>query len=341
MRYLECEPYRNDVETAVKHTVKFDLFKNKAVLVLGATGLIGSFITDCFLYANEQFHAGIDVYAVSRKAERLKKRFGDGGNGRLKFIEADVMSMDMDIPCDYIIHAASCGYPKAFREIPVEVFLSNVIGIYKILEMVRFNKNCRVLYVSSGEAQEDMDHLSTRACYPMGKRAAETLCFSYSQEYGVDVVMARPGHTFGANIMEEDNRATAQFITAAVRGENIKMYSAGEQHRTFSYIADCASGLMTILTSGTTGTVYGVSSGESCTVREFADRCAKLGRCRVETHIPTWTEKVEMSPIRNQIVDNELLRELGWKPAFSIEEGIGKSVEIMHRMDVNVWPEQG
>lgn len=329
MRYLECGVYRESIEAAIAHTVNFHVFENKSVLVLGASGLIGSFITDCFLYADEKMDAGIMIYAAGRSKERLRNRFGDACEGRLAFIEEDVTVMDIDTPFDYMIHAAGYGHPKAFRETPVEVLLANVIGTYRVLKMAERHPGCRVLYVSSGEAQEEVDHLSVRACYPMGKRTAETLCLSYHQEYGTDVVIARPCHSFGANAAGHDNRAATQFIAAAARGETIEMYSAGEQMRSFSYVADCASGLLSVLTSGENDVVYGISSDESCTVRAFAEFCARHGGSRVEMHLPTGTEQAEASPIKEQIVDNSALKALGWQPACTIEEGIQRSIQIL------------
>lgn len=332
MRYLDCEAYREDIETAISYTVNFDVFKNRRVLILGASGLIGSFITDCFLYANAKWGAEITIYAVSRNIEQLKKRFGDGQGDCLHFVEADVTDMNLDLSFDFMIHAASYGHPQAFRETPVEVLLANVIGTDRVMRLAGKTEKCRVLYISSGEAQEEVDHLTSRACYPMGKKAAETLCISYNKEYGTDVVIARPGHTFGANVTGNDNRASAQFIMSAAQKRDIEMYSAGDQCRTFSYVADCVSGLLTVLTSGKSGQIYGISSGESCTVREFADQCAKMGKCEVKVHIPTEKEKTEASPIKNQIVENEALKALGWQAAYSIREGIGKSLRIIKEM---------
>ena len=329
MRYLENAAYRSDIETAISHTKGFHDFFHKSVLILGASGLIGSFITDCFLYANDKLSAGISIYAVSRNIKQLKSRFGDVQDNCLNFIEADVTTMDIRMPFDYIIHAAGYGHPRAFREMPVEVLLSNVVGTQKALEIAKLNATCRVLYVSSGEAQEEVDHISTRACYPMGKRAAETLCISYKKEYDVDAVLARPCHTFGANMTENDNRAASQFIMSAAKGINIEMYSMGDQVRTFSYVADCVSGLLTVLAVGESGIVYGISTGESCSVKEFADKCAVAGNCRVEIHMPSNTESAEASPIKNQIVKNDAIRGLGWEPAFSIDEGIAQSVRII------------
>lgn len=332
MRYLDCEAYREDIETAISYTANFNVFKNRRVLILGASGLIGSFITDCFLYANAKWGAEITIYAVSRNIEQLKKRFGDGQGDCLHFVEADVTDINLDQSFDFMIHAASYGHPQAFREMPVEVFLSNVIGTDRVMRLAGKTEKCRVLYISSGEAQAEVDHLTSRACYPMGKKAAETLCISYNKEYGTDVVIARPGHTFGANVTGNDNRASAQFIALASAGKNIEMYSAGEQLRSFSYVADCVSGLLTVLTSGECGQVYGISSGESCTVRAFAEVCAELGGSRVELHLPSGTEMAETSPIKEQIVDNSGLKALEWQAAYSIREGIQKSLQIIKEM---------
>lgn len=333
MRYLNSKTYREDVQMAVEHTIGFENFQNKSILILGASGLIGSFITDCFLYADENLNAGITVYAVSRNMAVLKDRFGDGYGSCLNLVEADVTTMEIKEPFHYIIHAASYGHPKAFREMPVEVLLSNVIGTQKVLETAKQNTACRVLYVSSGEVQEEVNHLTARACYPIGKQAAETLCVSYNKEYDTNVIIARPCHTFGANVTGNDNRATAQFIASAAEERNIEMYSTGEQVRSFSYVADCASGLLTALSRGMTGAVYGISSGETCTVRAFADRCAAVGKCRVELHVPTYDEKSEASPIKKQIVSNNALLGLGWIPVFSIEDGIARTIEIIREMN--------
>lgn len=335
MRYSDIERYQKDVETAIGHTVGFTDFYHKRVLILGASGLLGSFMVDCLLCANKLYNAEITIYAVSRSREQLYRRFGSDHEKYLHLLEADVMTMEIPLSFDYIIHAAGYGYPGAFREIPAEVLLSGVVGAQRTLELARQSVGCRVLFLSSGEVQEAIDHLSVRACYPIGKMAAETLCLCYQKEFGVDAVIARPCHTFGANAAKYDNRATAQFLAAAAKGASIRMYSAGEQRRSFLYVADCVSGLLTILTRGAGGAVYGISSGESCTIREFAERCAAVGKCTVEFHMPTSIERSEASPIKKQIVNNDALRELGWQPAFSIAEGIQRTVEIIRQMEGN------
>lgn len=333
MEYLDSRAYCQDVKTAVEHIVGFDAFCGKRILILGASGLIGAFITDCFLYANQNLNSKTELWAVCRNGRHLKERFGSEDGSGLNYMEADVGTMHIEMPFDYIIHAASYGHPKAFREMPAEVLLSNVTGTQRALEAAGRKEGCRMLFVSSGEVQEKVDHLSARACYPIGKKAAETLCISYMEEYGTDVVIARPCHTFGANASASDNRAATQFIASAAEGNDIEMYSAGEQIRSFSYVADCASGLLSVLARGKRGAVYGISADGCCSVRAFAEQCAAAGGCRVRVHAADNAEKLEASPIARQIVSNDELKALGWQPAFSIDEGIARSIKIRKEMN--------
>ncbi len=332
MKYLENKTYCHNVKTALAHTVGYEHFLGKSILILGASGLIGSFITDCFIYANHNLGSKARIHVVGRNLGRLRGRFGNYCDSYLRFIEADVATMKLEESFDFIIHGAGYGHPKAFRETPAEVLLESIAGTQRALETARQKSGCRMLYISSGEVQEQVDHLTPRACYPIGKKAAETLCISYKKEYGVDVVIVRPCHTFGANVLETDNRAATQFIVSAARGIDIEMYSAGEQIRTFSYVADCVSGLLTVLARGKSGAAYGISSGESCSVRAFADKCAQVGGGRVRMHAPENCEKEELSPIAGQIVNNDALRALGWQAAFSIDKGIRESVRIIKEM---------
>lgn len=327
MRYTGNKLYVADLEETIKQTLDFEYFRNKKVLVLGATGLIGSFLVDCLLHANATRNMEIHVTAVSRSIARLQECFGSE-TAELLFLEKNVSTLEEDIQVDVVIHAASSAYPRAFRELPVETMLANMLGTYHVMEIARRNPQCRVLYVSSGEVQEEVDHLSVRACYPISKKAGETLCLSYIQEYGTDAVMARPCHTFGPNATVNDNRATAQFISCATKRTDIVLNSAGTQVRSFMYVADCVSGLLSTISCGTAGEVYNVSSDETCSIRQFAEKCAGLVQRKVLHKEASEEERAEASPIREQILDNGSLKSLGWRPIYSIENGIAHSIRI-------------
>lgn len=331
--YLENEIYAADIEAAIANVNGFGFFDNKKILVLGAAGLLGSFLTDCFLYANAHLNMNVDIYAVSRSRGHLKARFVEETDW-LHFVEGDVTTLEIGSRIDLVVHAASWAHPQAFREAPVETMLGNLLGTYRVMEIAKENPGCRGLFVSSGEVQEAVDHLSVRACYPVSKKAAETLCLSYMQEYNVDVVIARPCHTFGANVTQSDNRATAQFIGKAVHNEDIVLNSSGEQVRSFAYVPDCVSGLLTIAACGQKGCVYGVASDETCSVRQFAKQCADAAHTRIVLRAANAAEQAEASPIKNQVIDNNDLKKLGWSPLFTIEQG------ILHSIAIRKWMEE-
>lgn len=131
--------------------------------------------------------------------------------------------LPLDFPLDYIIHGASNASPKRYATDPVGTMKSNLWGVSNLLELAK-EKKARLLYISSGEVYGEDDGidfvethsgyvncLNPRACYPSSKRASETLCIAYKEQYGVNVVIARPCHIYGTDI-ERDDRAFAQFL---------------------------------------------------------------------------------------------------------------------------------
>ena len=57
-----------------------------------------------------------------------------------------------------------------------------------------------------------MNPLSPRSCYPEGKKAAETMCVCFKQQYGLNVKIARLAHTFGPGMSIDDGRVQADFL---------------------------------------------------------------------------------------------------------------------------------
>ena len=204
------------------------------ILITGSTGLIGGCLVDLLMR-----HSHCNVYALGRNSQRAAKRFSAyHDDSRFHFLQHDICQpLDTDLDFDYIIHAASNASPNFFQQQPVEVMRSNIEGLCHLVEYGLQHKMRRMVYVSSGEIYGECDDsvltesssgyidiLSPRACYPSSKRAAETLCAAYCQEYGSDIVIARPCHTYGPFFTESDNRVYAQFIRNVLNGEDIVIY---------------------------------------------------------------------------------------------------------------------
>ena len=295
------------------------------ILVTGATGLIGGCLVEVLMSRQDKdYH----VYASGRNEERAKKRFADfASDPSFHFVKYDVLEpFESDVNFDYIIHAASNASPNFFATKPVEVIKSNIQGLSNLMEYGLNHGMKRMLYVSSGEVYGEGDGrvftedysgyvncTSPRSCYPSSKRAAETLCVSYAQEYGADVVIARPSHTYGPYFTESDNRVYAQFIRNILRGEDIVMKSTGSQFRSWCYVVDCASALLHILLKGEKGQAYNIADESSnITIKELAEMIAYMGGKNVVFDLPTHEEKAGYNVVAKSIFSTERIRALGW-----------------------------
>lgn len=331
--------YKEDILQIFEQDLPWGKLSGANILVTGGTGLIGGCLVETLMMNPNR---DCLVYASGRNEERARARFKDfADNPAFHFVKYDVMNpLQSDVRFDYIIHAASNASPNFFAKSPVEVIKSNIDGVAHLMDYGLTHGMKRFLYVSSGEVYgegdgrvftEDysgyVDCAKPRSCYPSSKRAAETLCVSYAVEYGADVVIARPCHTYGPHFTEQDNRVYAQFIRNVLRNEDIVMKSTGEQFRSWCYVVDCVSALLHILLKGTNGEAYNIADTESnISIRELAETIASIGGRRVVINIPDVDEKRGYNPVMKSVFSTEKLESLGWRSMIQISNGLKHSV---------------
>lgn len=321
----EVGGYKEDILHIFKEDLPWQKLSGSNILVTGATGLIGGCLVEALMMnPKKDYH----VYASGRNEERARYRFKDFvDDAAFHFIQYDVMNpLESDVTFDYIIHAASNASPNFFAKKPVEVIRSNMEGVVNLMEYGLQHGMKRMLYVSSGEVYGEGDGrvfsedysgyvncATPRACYPSSKRAAETLCVSYAAEYGADVVIARPCHTYGPYFTEFDNRVYAQFIRNVLKGEDIVMKSTGEQFRSWCYVVDCVSALLHILMKGENGQAYNIADVNSnISIRELAEMIASIGGKKVVIDLPDADEKKGYNVVSRSVFTTQKIECLGW-----------------------------
>ena len=343
MKYSDA--YWQDVRRVLPHIRDREKLFGKSVLMTGGTGLICSGVVDILHYLNREENAGIEILLAGRGEERIARRFYHMAPCReYRFVRYDAaVPGDLDVRADFMIHGAGYANPAAFVSRPVETMEANITGLNTLLKLAAKNSGSRVLFLSSSEvygqksgmepySEEDygfLDILNFRACYPSSKRAAETLCIAYSVEYGVDTVIARPGHIYGPAITSGDDRATAQFTRNAVHGEDIVMKSAGSQLRSYCYFLDCASAILAILLNGEKGNAYNISNPNSVvTIRGMAEAIAGAAGKKLVFANSTDAEKRSYSQMTNASLDSGKLEALGWNGEFSLDEGADRCIRF-------------
>lgn len=349
MSILNSKTYINDLRYTITRTDIFDCFKDKSIFITGGTGLIGSGVVDLLLMANSMRNLNIRILLAARNVGKAKSRFLDFPDSNvlsnISYIQYDATKKNnLDFKANYIIHAASNAHPKAFVDRPVDTMISNIDGLKELLDYSRSNNVENVLYVSSSEIygrnnmmtpfKEDeygyIDILNPRNAYASSKRASETLCSSYYKQYGVKSTIVRPGHIYGPTAAKNDSRVGSSFAYCGAEGKDIVLKSDGRQLRSYCYVLDCATAILTVLLSGTPATAYNISNFNSIiSIKKLAEMYAEAGNVNLVYDLPTESEKTAFNPMDNSSLDSQKIEELGWRGIFDARTGTSHTVLIL------------
>jgi UDP-glucuronate decarboxylase len=302
---------------------------SKRVLVTGGAGFVGSHLCDRLIQDGHTVTCLDNLFTGSHDniAHLLS-------HSSFTFLEQDVQQSIMG-EYDWMFNLACPASPPHYQDDPVETVRTNVLGMISCLDLAR-KTNARVLQASTSEVYGDplvhpqtesywgnVNPISRRACYDEGKRCAETLCFDYHREYGVDIRVIRIFNTYGPRMAKDDGRVVSNFILQALRGEDLTVYGDGSYTRSFQYVDDLVEGMMRMMEQdGFTGPVNIGNPGEF-TILDLAKMVVEMTRSSSNiVHLPA----VEHDPKQRQ-ADITLAKEkLGWEPKIPLREGLEKTI---------------
>ena len=336
-----------DIDKVIKVVPELDELAGKSLMITGAAGLVCSAVVDIIFRYNDTHDKKIQVLAAGRWPEEMSGRFGDLVNrDDFTFVVYDASKTDnvIDVHSDYIIHGASNASPNMIVKEPVETMMSNFLGMKYLLDYAKDQGTKRILYISSSEVYGEkegtepykegqygyIDLLKARNSYSVGKRAAETLCASYADEYGVESVIVRPGHIYGPTASPYDNRVASAWSYAVAKGEDIVMKSDGAQIRSYCYCLDCASAMLKVLLCGENCHAYNISNPDSIiSIKQMAEILVKSAGVKLRMELPTDEERKGFNPMSNSSLESTSLTGLGWRGCFDAEAGFTHTVQIL------------
>lgn len=335
----------NDLNNIIEQQIDWEKLRNKTIMITGASGMVGSYFVRTLLKLNEVNNMNIHVVCVLRDVKKIGADIRDNASAEI-FIHDVTKPIEYNGDIHFIIHAASPASPLIMKSDPVSTIAANVLGTFHTLELAQKKKAEGYMFISSREIygqpseyqeffKEDtygfVDPLDPRSCYPEGKKAAETMCASFRAQYGLNTKVARLAHTYGPGMSIYDGRVQADFLKNVIFNEDIIMKSEGLPVRTYTYIADAVAGMFMILLNSK-DMVYNIGDENAkISIRELAEMLVKITpekELSVKMEIPEGGTK-GCAPFTLGILDSTKLRDIGWKPLYTIEEGFLRTIQYL------------
>ena len=313
------------------------------VLITGGRGFIASWL------ARGLLDAGDEVVSFDREAPS-NSHPGRRSGLALLGIDADVEEVRADLRDqdavaaifdrarpDVVFHLAAQTIVGTAVESPAETFDVNVRGTWTILEACRSHDVGAVVFASSDKAYgghsklpytEDFA-LQPTAPYEASKAAADVIARSYADSFGLPVAVTRFANVYGGGDINF-SRLVPETVSAALDGRPPVLRSDGSPQRDLLYVEDAGAAYRAIagaLAGGQgAGLAFNAGGERPYTVLEIVETITRLAGTGVEPEI-----RGEGNPegeIERQYVDSTRLRELtGWRPEFSLEDGLKKTIE--------------
>lgn len=336
---------KEDLDRIINSNIKWDKLKDSKVLITGASGMIGSYLTRVLIELNKRNSMNIEIYVLVRNPQKFTSDILDN----VKVIKQSVNDkIETDVKFEYILHTASPASPLIMKDDPVGTIGANVLGAWNTLQLANNENNKGYLFISSREIygqpydNQDkfdentyglVDPLDPRSCYPEGKKAAETMCASFRKQYGINTKIARLAHTYGPGMSIDDGRVQADFFRDVLNNRNIVLKSAGTSIRTYTYIADAIKAIYVILlNSPYEEIVYNISSEESTvSIKELAQEMVNAfpeKNLKLVFDIPENNQE-GTAPFTKGILDSNKIKKLGWQADNNLHEGIRRTISFL------------
>ena len=236
-----------------------------------------------------------DYYDVKLKKERIKilgkisgKSSPEGGGfrrGPFVFMKCDfskkkqLFSSLKKFKINKIIHLGAQAGVRYSIENPYAYVESNILGTLNIFEFARLNKIKQVVYASSSSVYgknskqpfEEDDATETQiSTYASTKKSNESLAHTYANLYDMNLIGLRFFTVYGP--WGRPDMALFKFTNKILKGEVIEVYNNGDMSRSFTYIDDIVSGVISSLNVDKKYEVYNLGGSEVVRLMDFINQ---------------------------------------------------------------------
>ncbi|KEP26878.1 MULTISPECIES: GDP-mannose 4,6-dehydratase [Bacillus] len=311
-------------------------WKGKNVFVTGCTGLLGSYLV------KELIDQGASVTGLVRDQVPRSNLYQGSQFEKMNVVQGALEDMQTieralgEYEIDTVFHLAAQAIVGVANRHPVSTFEANILGTWNVLEACRRQPLIkRVIVASSDKAYGDQEQLpydedmplNGKHPYDVSKSCADLISHTYFNTYGLPVCITRCGNLYGGGDLNF-NRIIPQTIQLVLEGEAPEIRSDGTFIRDYFYIEDAVKAYLLLAEKmeekGLAGEAFNFSNEIQLTVLELVDKILKAMGSDLKPRILNQGTH----EIKHQYLSAEKARKLlDWKPDYSIDEGLEKTIE--------------
>ena len=315
-------------------------FTGQSVLVTGAQGFVGGWLTERLL------DAGARVVVPQRDQPSDSRFRSEGVEARCDVVAADltdyaaVTRMLNEYEVRAVFHLAAQTIVGTANRSPLSTWESNIRGTYTLLEACRAAAAVavpveRIVVASSDKAYGDQEAVPYReetpllAQYPydVSKACTDLIARSYAATYRLPVAISRMANVYGGGDMNF-SRLVPDTARALVDGERPVLRSDGSPERDWIHVDDAVDAYLAMSRSLERPELYGrawnAGSGRAVSVLDLVRTLIRASGRDIEPDVQG--EGTPEGEIARQVLDASTIREeLGWEPRLDLEQGLAKT----------------
>lgn len=313
-----------------------EFWRDRRVLVTGASGLVGGWVVRRLLEAEA------DVVCLIRDNIPESELTRSGMHLQIKTVHGQVQDQALmeralgEYEVQTVIHLAAQTIVGVANRNPISTFESNIAGTWVLLEAARRSPTVKqIVIASSDKAYGDQPNLpytedaplQGRHPYDVSKSCADLIAQSYAASYGLPVVVTRCGNFYGGGDLNW-NRIIPGTIRSILRGTRPVIRSDGNYIRDYFYVEDGAHAYLTLAEKlaeqpKLAGHAFNFSNQISVSVIEIVRKILAA----MDSDLQPDIRNEASNEIRNQVLDATKARTmLQWSPLFSLDEGLTRTI---------------
>lgn len=283
------DPLAPEIACAVDRSAPmWQELRGASLFMTGGTGLFGRWLLEAVVAANRRFDLGLQVCVLSRNPRAFADRAPHlAANAAVRLLAGDVQSFALDgARFDFIIHGATTSAAETYGgESSLRKFDTLVTGTRRVLDLAARSGVRRLLFLSSGVAYgrppDGMTHIpetfngapetcDIHSALGQAKRAAEYLCAEYASHHQFEFTVARCFSFVGPFLPLDLHYAIGNFVRQALHDEAIVVNGDGTPLRSYLYLGDLVTWLVTLLVRTSRHRIYNVGSDQAISIGELA-----------------------------------------------------------------------